>query len=302
MKFHIVINPVAASGAAGKLFQQMEPLFAGVDYVVHRSTKEEGIREIVQKLTRDVEEDVSLVVIGGDGTMNEVVNGIEDFSHTRIGLIPCGSGNDMVRDMQLPKKREELVQRILEGKVVHETNVCQTTFLPDGTTQKFLVSSGMGFDAEVCHEVSISEMKHILNRLHMGSLVYLLVAFKVLLRKTRFVLQTPNGTFAQTMFVSAHNHQYEGGGFRFAPDAQFDDGILSLCIVHDVTIPKFLRLFQLAYDGSHVAYKQHITLEEGKSIVLKANRPVWIHTDGETSQKAKAIRVEVLEEKLKFLI
>ncbi len=306
MKFHIVINPVAASGATLKRWKKAEKTFikSECEYVVHQSTKTHTITDIVHELTSDLQEDINLVVVGGDGTMNEVVNGISDFEHTRIGLLPCGSGNDMVRDMDLPKKTEDLVNRILMGRVHHVSNVGMTTFLDGegkGIKQKFLVSSGMGFDAQVCHEVSISRLKPILNKIHLGSLIYIVIAFKVLNRKIRFHLKSEK-EYDETMFVSVHNHQYEGGGFRFAPNARFDDDILDLCVVHHVSIPKFLRLFVSAYDGSHVKYENHVAIERGKSAVLKTDRKVWVHCDGETRAQASSIKVEVLDEKLKFLI
>ena len=90
MKFDIIVNPAGAGGKTAAFWKQWEPSFSGVEYEVHFSSKEHGIKEITQELTSQGR-DVNLVIVGGDGSMNEAVNGIADFSHVRLGLLPCGS-------------------------------------------------------------------------------------------------------------------------------------------------------------------------------------------------------------------
>ncbi|MBR1900526.1 MAG: acylglycerol kinase family protein, partial [Lachnospiraceae bacterium] len=93
---HIIVNPAGAGGKTLKNFRKsILPLFADSNYEIHFSSKTKGVSEIVSSLTDTaaIGEDsfVNLVIVGGDGTMNDVVNGIRDFEHTRVGLIPAGS-------------------------------------------------------------------------------------------------------------------------------------------------------------------------------------------------------------------
>ena len=105
MKIDFVINP--ASGHAVKAWKKVEKLLQGrCDYHVHRSENGRNTEVICRELS-SAGEDVTIVVVGGDGSMNDAVNGIQDFTHTRLGLIPCGSGNDLAKDLNMPRKLEE---------------------------------------------------------------------------------------------------------------------------------------------------------------------------------------------------
>ena len=103
MKFHVVLNPAGASGGAAKLWKKVKPSFenGGCTYQLHCSSPRHGIEEICREITSGGE-DAALVIIGGDGSVNEAVNGIADLEHTALGFIPCGTGNDMRRDMDIP--------------------------------------------------------------------------------------------------------------------------------------------------------------------------------------------------------
>ena len=178
---HFIVNPMGASGNTYAVWQRTEACLQknGTEYEVHFSTHDNRIEDICRQLTTGIPvdgDDVTLVVVGGDGSLNEAVNGIADFEHTRIGLIPAGSGNDLVRDMYLPEG-EELIERLAQntvrrtydvGEVIihHVCRVDQrSTADPahfvkrsaegaDVTVHRlFNVSAGAGFDAAICNGV-----------------------------------------------------------------------------------------------------------------------------------------------------
>ena len=136
------------------------------------------------------DEPVNIVVMGGDGTINEVVSGIEDFDRVRLGVVPLGSGNDFVRDLDFPQKPEMLIDRILKGEVVRKLDIGKVHYdhmtrtlsrLHDeriSSDRFFDVSAGIGFDAAVCEEALSSKTKNTLNKLGLGKLTYGVVAIR----------------------------------------------------------------------------------------------------------------------------
>ena len=118
--FDIIINPAGASGRTKREWEtKIQPLFDkyNVHYTVYYSTLNYDVSDIVRDLT--ITDDTrNIVLIGGDGSMNLAVNGIQNFQNTRIGLIPSGSGNDFALGLGIKKDISSCVKRIIEGKMV----------------------------------------------------------------------------------------------------------------------------------------------------------------------------------------
>ena len=129
------------------------------DCEVYFSSQTESIADIVRKLTSSGEE-VTLLLFGGDGTMNEAVNGIADFEKTKVGFVPCGSGNDLAKALGISRDLNTILDSVIENRTVRELDVGELTvhksYDRDGKlisdedfTRRFNISSGMGFDAEI---------------------------------------------------------------------------------------------------------------------------------------------------------
>ena len=294
---HMIVNPAGAAGRTLRYFRQtVLPCFAGAQYQIHYSSRERGIGEIVSALTdpaaRTEDEYVNLVVVGGDGTMNEVMNGIRDFEHTRIGLIPAGSGNDLARDLDLPRDVKKIADRIRKEETSRKADVGETIFHDSGTAQRFLVSSGAGFDAQACHMAQNAPMKGILNRLRLGKLIYIFEAMKLIFAWRCVPVSVtcdPEGEgdartvfkIRKFVFIAAMNHRYEGGGFMMCPDAADDDGKLDYCLVHDLSVAGFFRFFPLAMTGAHVRHREIVSQLRRTGVRIRSKKPLWVHCDGE---------------------
>ena len=97
------------------------------------------------------------------------------------------------------------------------------------------------------------------------------------------------------------NTDYEGGGFRFCPDAVNTDGKIDLCISDGISSLRFFTLFPLAYNGKH-AGKRGISIERASKVRIRTEEPVWIHTDGEVSFKTDDVTISIHPEKLNLLM
>lgn len=316
--FHIIINPVGASGATNKLFQKVEPYLQkeNIQYVVHTSSKQESISEIVSKLT-STSEDTYLVVIGGDGSLNEAVNGIVSFEHTYFGFIPCGSGNDYARSLSLPSNLYDLLNIIFKGEVRRTCDIGEITLhnytdafrtIPSLKENKFIrrfnVSAGIGFDAEICQKVHVSKVKPFLNKIHLGKLAYIIEAIRVIFTTkmvpVKITLDNKTKSYDKCLFAAMMNEPYEGGGFKFCPKASGEDHVLDICYADHLSKFDFFRIFPYAYSGSHVKFKGVYT-NQFKSVDIQTEVPLWVHTDGEVYCKSTHISARLLDEKLNLL-
>ena len=272
-------------------------------------------------------EDTVLVVIGGDGTVNETVNGVQDFSSLKFAFIPTGSGNDLARglgfsDRISDEELQRMIRNIADGKILRHLDIGNTHInhrtdilsrqhpdeVPDD--QRFLISSGMGFDAGVCEEALHSATKDFFNRMHLGKITYGAIAYRTLrsvyAHKVQFDGVTTDGKkvhMDHLLFGSAFNLPYEGGGYRFAPDASGDDGSLMLVAIGDMPALQILWHFPGAHRGSHGYYDlPHVVHFSFRSMRIRTSEPLWLHTDGEVAMKTDDVTFSLLEDKLKLIV
>lgn len=316
--FNIVINPNGASGTAQTIFKKIEPLLIknNIKYIVHTSSISEGISSICSRLTK-LNEDIYLVLIGGDGSLNEAVNGIVNFEKTYVGFIPCGSGNDFARSINLPQKLDELVSIIFKGEVKRTCDIGEVTMhnfseefrkLPDVKDnqfkRKFNVSTGIGFDAEICQKTQVTQVKPFLNKIRLGKLSYLFEAIRVIfstkMLPVKITLDDNEEEYSKCLLSVCMNQPYEGGGFKFCPEADDEDGLLDICIGDHLRRIDFFRIFPYAYTGEHVKFKGVYT-KKFRHAEIQTPIPLWVHTDGEVYCKSSHISIELTNEKLNLL-
>ena len=170
----------------------------------------------------------------------------------------------------------------------------------------FAVSSGIGFDAAVCEEALASKFKNILNKIGLGKLTYLSIALKQLIMARKITCAiTLDGkepvSIPKFLFVAGMIHQFEGGGFKFCPDADPRDGIIDICAVGN--IPKWLILLALptAFKGNHYRF-DGIDRYYASRVHIETSAPLWVHTDGEVTMKSSSITLTCEREKLQLLL
>ena len=304
MEYIFIVNPKARSGMGEMTWRKLEPELKKkkVTYQVYLTHRAGHACDIAGQVTADNEEH-TLVVLGGDGTVNEVLNGIRDVGKVTLGYIPLGSSNDFARGMGIPKEPAEALAVILNKGRICSMDVGVTT--RNGKQKRFAVSTGIGFDAAVCHEVCVSKWKAFLNMLHLGKLSYAAVAFDRLIKdkavNARITLDTgETRTFEKTWFVAAMNHRYEGGGFCFCPKASAEDGMLDVIVASGVSKLKILCLLPTAFAGWHVHFKG-VTILRCREAEISLDAPLPIHTDGEPLFLRRKMTVGLLPDKIRII-
>lgn len=323
--YYVIVNPASRSGRGAKIWSMLEPALnrKKISYKAFISREAGHVTRLVRELSSsllmsDPEITIRLIVLGGDGTLNEVLQGITDFARVQIGYIPTGSSNDLARDLALPADPLENLERVLScrepsfmdlGCLTYEQMSGQYSRQHAGPLQRrryFCVSCGIGFDAAVCEEALSSKFKNILNKIGLGKLIYLTIALRQLImaRKISCSITLACGQVIELpgfLFVTGMIHQYEGGGFKFCPGANSGDGLLDLCAVG--SIPKWLILLALptAFSGKHYRFKG-IDRYSTMRARIKTSAPLWVHTDGEVTMKSDCIVMTCEKRKLQLLL
>ena len=306
--YHIIVNPASRSGKGQKLWEEIvKPYLAKekIDYIPHFSDKPGEVATLTAQLSKDTssENPIHLIILGGDGTFNEAVQGIRDFSSVILGYIPTGSSNDLARDLLIPRNPALAVRQAFNSTNIHKMDVGCVTF-NDGSSRRFTVSCGMGFDAAVCVEVNGSRFKAALNNIGLGKLAYLSIAIKQLLTAKSVTCElTLDGkkiTKKKLLFIAAMIHRYEGGGFLFGPNAIDHDGIFDICSVRNL-LPKWMILLCLpsAFWGKHYLFPGIDPLTAEK-IHIKTSAPLWIHTDGEVIREDDTLSISCMNQVLQL--
>ena len=223
----IIGNPKAGSNRGEDRLKRCAEILAsgGLDVEVWPTERPQHATELATLA------DARLVVAaGGDGTINEVVNGLS--KDATLGVLPFGTANVLARELGLPLKAEAACERILAGT---ESRIdIGVAANQEGVERRFICMAGMGFDAHVVNEVT-PRLKRSLK-----SLAFALAAFKVYLEGDLPGLHiVHDGTAHVTQFAIVANGHYYGGDFRSAEDASLTDGKLEVVLVERIS--KVLR-------------------------------------------------------------
>lgn len=310
--YHIIINPASRSGKGLKIWkEQVEPALrrGGTLYRPYFSEKAGDVARIAAEILAHAEphsdgEPVSLIILGGDGTVNEALQGISDTSRVVLGYIPTGSSNDLARDLNIPTDPTAALDLILHSGTVRSMDL-GTLAYGDGGSRRFAVSCGIGFDAAVCEEALRSKAKKVLNRIGLGKLTYLSIALKQLFAAKsvsgKLILDNEKPVeIGSILFTACMLHRFEGGGFMFSPDADATDGILNLCAVGDISKPLILYALPTAFKGKHYRFKG-ITPYQARKVTIEVSSPLWVHTDGEVTRKSRRITVTCQQNALRII-
>lgn len=282
--YHFIVNPNSRSGQGQLIWKDIERELKQrqIVYQVYFTRFKRHAAKIAGEITSDGAPH-TLVVLGGDGSINEVINGIHFPSQTTLGYIPVGSGNDFARGLNLPSKPLEALDLLLSSSSTRELDIGLLQY--PNRQRRFVVSSGIGYDASICHKLGVSSLKTILNRLKLGKLAYVALALDRLYHckpqeMTVILDDERHINFQKTYFAAAMNLPFEGGGCKFCPSAAPDDGLLELIVIADVPKIHALAILPTVFFGKHTHLKGvHIYQCQKAEIYSSAALP--IHTDGE---------------------
>jgi len=272
----VIVNPTAGGGRAARL----------VPWLRERLAARPDARVEVTARAGDAERWTSsfgtadpgrVVAVGGDGTVQEVVNGIMAAGHdgTSLGIVPVGTGNDLARSLALPRD-PGAAWTVAVGRGERPMDLMRATS-GDGRERWFGAAGGIGFDAQVAAAMAAR------SAWQRGRAGYLVTTLAQLRRfDNRSVELTLDGvaSTARVLFVAVANGEFYGGGMRIAPGARVDDGMLDICVVGNMS--RLTALGQLAnlYRGTHVNHPQ-VEMRRARSVAISGASATLVHLDGE---------------------
>ena len=311
--YTFIVNPAARSGHGAEVWKQLLPILDGrnIPYRVFFSEAKGDISALCRTVTTEppAEDMLRLVIVGGDGTLNEAVQGIADFDRVLLGYIPAGSANDFAANTGVSKDPVSALEQILACTEPVRFDLGYMTYddAEDASVRHYFTSScGIGYDAEVSKESEApSAAKNLLNKLKMGSMIYLIMAIKTLVRLKRGdCVMTLDGDreikLPNFLFVCSMIYRYEGGGFLFSPDADPKDGELDICVFGKIPKWKVLVAFPTAYAGTHYRFRD-VEPFRSSSVRIRTSMPFWVQLDGEVERKSAGISIVCCKEQLHLL-
>ncbi|MFC1895588.1 diacylglycerol/lipid kinase family protein [Thermodesulfobacteriota bacterium] len=301
-----IVNPHSANGLAGKRWLHIEALASsmGLRFAV-RHTERVGH---ATHLTREaVEAGVfKIACVGGDGTFNEVVNGL--ISRDRlvnpqccVGVVPFGTGCDFVRSMVLPRQAEEAL-KVVAGERTRLLDVGRLDFTDhqgNESTRYFVNITSFGLGGEVDARVNRTSRR-------LGGFISFLYASLVsilLYSKKRIRLVVDDGQFDREVVVwnvVVANGQFHGGGMWIAPSARLDDGLFDITILGDFNLFEIFRHFPKLYSG-RVTTLEKVTTLQGRRVQAFSRERVLLDVDGEQPGELPA-RMQLVPRALPVLV
>jgi diacylglycerol kinase (ATP) len=299
VRTQLIVNTTAGRGHAGKVLGQAQTYLAryGVDYdLIRTEGPGQGVELALQSATAGYER---VVVVGGDGTTDEVANGLllaaEQGHEAVLGVIPAGSGNDFAHAVGIPGDLEGACRRLTAGRV-RTVDMIRVTV--DGQPRIFDNSVGIGYDADVALETYKIKLVH-------GFPMYLWGVFRVLAANSKWPYPMRITVDGQRLphravtLITVANGPRAGGGFYLTPDAQPDDGLLDVCVADQLGRLGILRLLPQAMKGTHVD-KKPVTMLQARHVLIEGERGLPGHVDGEVlCTEGRRIEFEILPGRLK---
>ena len=276
-KVKIILNPMADMGNAWRIARDLRSIteqHGGVDW---SGTVYPGHAIDLAKQAGEQGYDM-VIAMGGDGTVHEVVNGLMKVSEEKrpvLGVVPAGSGNDFAHAIGVPTKSDHALVHALD----REPSVVDLGRMTDehGKQEYFDNTTGIGFDSVV----TIRSHKLPVVR---GFLMYLTAVIQTILLNHNAItmeIETEDQKWVQSnLLLTMCNGPREGGGFMMAPEAKIDDGILHYAMIKKVSRPMMFRLIPEVMNGTHGRFQQ-VTMGSCTRMRVSADRPMYIHCDGE---------------------
>lgn len=309
----VIVNPQAGLGKGQKCLREIEEwkdkIFKQKGIEVDIELSQKSGKSNATNLAKEAFEGRYnlIIVIGGDGTINEVVNGLVGLP-IPVGFVQAGSGNDFARALKIPQDLKKALKVAIQGKL-------KTVDLGKVNDRVFVNVFGVGFDARVAqYAENLKKRWHVLP----NTFLYLIALLRELLFKLKYpnlevkISQEKNlfrDIGGKVTLVSVANGPTCGGIFRLAPQADLRDGFLDICLVKKASRMRILINIFRAIKGTHlelpeVRKNSDGKLPKAKSLIISSleNQNLICQMDGEILPPEKEYRITVLPKALKVIV
>lgn len=301
-RYYLIVNPTSGRGAAEALIPRVEELLRehGLQFDSVLTARPWHAAELAQQAAASGQYDV-IVAMGGDGTANEVLNGLMLARQAGVSTLPAmgvlsvGRGNDFAFGVGIPHPLEVGCQTLAAARRrTIDVGRVSGGFYPQG--RYFGNGIGIGFDAVVGFVAA--KMKRL-----SGFPSYIVAALKTIFLyyhapQVKIEYDGQELTLS-TLMVSVMNGRRMGGGFMMAPEGKSDDGLFDLCIVQEVSRPRIFALIPKFMSGTQAAHPAVKTVRAARVTVTALKGSLPAHADGETlCTEGDRLTLELLPQQL----
>ena len=284
--FHIIVNEKYLKNKKSlKSINKALEVFdnAGVQYTVHPTTRQGEAGEICSKITDGTGNTV--VAVGGDGTLHDILNGFKDFENSFLGIIPLGTGNDFATSANIPKNPKKAAELIVNS------TPAPIDFIELSSGLRSLNAVGMGIDVDVLKRAYSGKSRK--KSKYLKSLIVSLINFK----SYEYTVKYDGKEEEHSGLIGAvGNGRQIGGGIKLFPDAKIDDGYLDLFVVDFISKWKMIGAFLKLMRGKVNKLKQ-ATAVRVKSVQFIPHGNYTLQADGELYEN-EALEAKVSDSKL----
>jgi diacylglycerol kinase (ATP) len=297
-----LVNPASANGSTGRRWPELERRAAELG-LTGRTVISEAPGQLGELASRAVEDGAELlVVVGGDGTVHEVADGLVKSGRgadVELAVLPRGTGKDFVRSLRIPGSFDRAIEVARSG-AVRPIDVGKATYrAADGSQAEayFANFAGVGISGAIADRANRTS-KALGGKL---SFIWATLVVFVRWRSSAMTLDVDGELRSGRMFeVLAMNGDYTAGGMWMAPEAAPDDGLLDIVTIGDVTKLDFVTTFPKLYRGKHLSHPK-IELRRGRRMRVEADRPLPIVLDGE-QPGTTPVTIEIVPKALRLRV
>jgi len=295
------VNPTAGAGKTAKRWPQIKQLLEsiGLDFSYELTEAPGHAVELAKSAAKKGSKVV--ISVGGDGTINEIVNGLHDsrcLGDVMLGIISTGTGADYIRTLGIPRSYREACKRLLSPKYLKVDIGIVECVNNDQTVQRLFVNfAGLGIDAEI---VKATTQKYKALGYETSYLLGLLTT--LMLYKNEEISLAVDGEIDERKVctVLMGHGKYGGGGMLTTPDADPCDGLFDVLIIGDLTKPDLLCSLPRIYKGTHLSHPK-VTVKRARKVEVQTERRMIIQADGDLIGMAPA-RFTILPAALNVII
>ena len=270
--YHIIINSNRIKGRAARKLDEVKNVFdrAGKSYCLHFTKYAGHARDIAAALTQG-DKKVTIIAMGGDGTLHEVLNGIRDISLCELGVIPAGSGNDFAAAIGIPDDAKYAAQ-IIAFKAPSAIDYIQ---LSNGL--RSINAVGCGMDADI--------IKNVMKSDRLGKSKYILGFLKTVFtykpRPLTLICEDGRAREYNSLLACFGNGRQIGAGIRLFPAAQVDDGVMEFMIVRYKSPLMALIAFVKLFFGKLERVKGVTRIRCKKATIIPHSEKITVQAEGE---------------------
>lgn len=289
MSYLFIVNPVAGKGKSTKIIPIIKEVMDTYNCTYDiKITEKVGDAKLFAKEAK-YKSFSTIVSVGGDGTLHEVVNGMVGGKQ-KLGVIPSGTGNDFIRALKIPFNTREALEVLVKQ---HSLSID----LGRLNGKYFVNFCSVGLDALIAQEANKIKKYFSSTYSYVIGTVKALSKFKSI--KIDLVIDGERHS-EEIMLIAVCNGSYYGGGMKIAPEAQISDGKFDICIVRKMPKLKLLFLFPTIFKGEHIKYKE-VKTYRGKHVEIFSKDNINVNADGEIINN-RPIKFEAVNKKIDVII